>query len=533
MPVGSTGPGRSNEHSEVSIIRVSILKYTSGSAEQQLLPSVLRTFSIPASPSESPRIIKLLAKTNCCSPWGATASECCSGNISSRPPISGYEVNVHKKYISLIASLLLFYGIACSQQFYGGSSARHIALGGGPINPYLRDAMRAHVNPAEISADSNFVWSDLGYLATDGANGGSRYQFLGASIQLTDQIHAGLILNKRESPLYTVDNSTPSLDPIDEMNGYAGSVLGFGAGQFGRPLSPLEIVGSYHDALFDVGGSVSYGGWKNQRSDGGNLTQSARTWRFKAGILRPLSPNAMIFDAAVLLGLNSVDGTYTASGQTSKLSMVGGTELGIDARTEYTLNGYWTLVPRIRWYTFSWGMNQVKNGVTALPDPVSEYSHNEYEIGVGGNYQNENVLVVGGVSYQQTVLESNYKTPGASSKTTITIVDLPKINLGAEIRLASWLVARLGYFDQLASTETAVETGSGKTTSTLSSELPWYGDPNGLSAAQQRLTLGIGINVSGLCFDGTMGEGYFLNGPWPLSGTAQQMFGVVSLSFCF
>lgn len=207
--------------------------------------------------------------------------------------------------------------------------------------------------------------------------------------------------------------------------------------------------------------------------------------------------------------------------------------MGVDVRTEYTLNGHWSLVPRIRWYTFSWGMDQVKNGVTVLPNPVSEYSHNEYEIGIGENYQNEHVVVVGGVSYQRITLESNYKTPGASSKTTTTVVDLPKINLGAEIRLTSWLVARLGYFDRLATTETAVQAGSGNTTTTVSSELPWYGDPNGLSAAQQRLTIGIGINAAGLCFDGTIGEGYFLNGPWPLSGTAQQMFGVVSLSFRF
>jgi hypothetical protein len=446
--------------------------------------------------------------------------------ILSTPPL-----RIHSLRRFLIAASLLTFASDSlhPQEFSGGSSASHIALGGGPINPYLNDIMRAHTNPAQCAIDSNVVWGDLGYLATDGANGGSRHQYLAASVHVTEQFSAGLILNKRESPLSTVDNFTPALDPIDAMNGYVSSVLGFGAGQFGRPLSPLELVGSYHAPLFDIGGSVSYSGWKNQRNGSDDLTQSVRTWRFKAGVLTPWGSNRAILDAALLVGLNSIEGTYTSSGQTNKLSMDGGTELGIDARAKYELNERWSLVPRFRWYAFSWGMSQGRSGVTVVPDPVSEYSHNEIEIGIGENYRSEYILVVGGVSYQRTVLENIYKASGASSKTTVTTDDLPKIQFGAEIRLVSWLVARLGYFDRLATTETS----TGTTTTTVSSELPWYGDPNGLSAAQQRITLGLGINVGGLILDGTLGEGYFLNGPWPLSGTSQQMFGVVSVNFRF
>jgi hypothetical protein len=251
------------------------------------------------------------------------------------------------------------------------------------------------------------------------------------------------------------------------------------------------------------------------------------------GFIAPRITSAVKIDAAVLLGLNSMEASYTTSGLANKLSMEGGTELGLDVRTEYTLDGRWTLVPRIRGYTFSWGMSQVKNGVTISPDPISEYSHHEYEVGIGENYRSGTLLIVGGVSYQRTVLENTYKSSGASSTTTITIDDLPKINLGMEIQVASWIVARIGYFDRIASTETATETGSGKTTTTVSSELPWYGDPNGMSAPQQRLTLGVGIDAAGVGLDATIGEGYFLNGPWPLSGTAQQMFGVMSFSCRF
>jgi hypothetical protein len=442
--------------------------------------------------------------------------------------------NTMVRFVLVAAVCSLFFcEHALSRQLSVGSSARQISLGGGPVNPYLRDIMRVHTNPAVLAEDSNTVWGDLGYLAVDGSNGGSRYQFLGAGFSITDRFSAGVMLNKRESPLYIVDASTPALDPIDEMSGYSASVLGFGAGQFGRPLSPIELLATLRLDSVDVGGSISHGGWKNESSSGGKPSLSAQTWRVKLGLLAPRILSMLTVDASVLVGFNSVEGTNNPSGQPSKLSMDGGTELGLDVRGEYPVHSRWTVVPRLRWYTFSWGMNQVRNGVPASPNPASEYSHDEYELGVGLNYQRESVLIAGGLSLQQTILVSDYKSSASSNKTTTTISDLPKINLGAEIRLASWLEARVGYFDRLASTETAVKNSAGTTTTTVTSELPWYGDPNGLSANQQRITIGIGIGVAGLCFDATLGEGYFLNGPWPLSGTAQQMFGVASISYRF
>lgn len=437
----------------------------------------------------------------------------------------------HFPFLTLI--LIIFCGNLLAQQISGGGSARHIALGGGPINPYLRDIARVHTNPAQLAVDSNIIWGDLGYLAADVPNGGSRSQFFGGAIALSDAFHVGAILNKRESPLYTIDPSAPPLDPITEMNTYVSGVLGFGAQQFSRPLSPIEIVGAYKSGTLDVGASVSYGRWSNERNAGTVLTQNARTLRIKLGASGPRILKALSLDIAVVVGLNSASAKYESSGQTSELSMEDGTEYGTDVRGEYAIDDRWTLVPRLRWYSNGWGMNQVKNGVPAVPNPGSSYGHDEVEFGIGAVFQKDDILIVGGLSYQQTELKSDYRSSLPLTTTTVTTTDLPKINLGAEIRLASWAAARIGYFDRLASVETVTGTSSGKTTSTVSTELPWYGDPNGLSAAQQRLTVGVGINTSGFCFDATVGEGYFLNGPWPLSGTAQQMFGVISMSFHF
>jgi hypothetical protein len=269
------------------------------------------------------------------------------------------------------------------------------------------------------------------------------------------------------------------------------------------------------------------------RNDGGNFSESDQTLRMKFGILVPPHNNSFAFDGAALLGINSIEGKSVISGQTSTLSMEGGTEFGLDLRLEYFLNDKLTLVPRVRWYSFSWGMSQLRNGVRVLPNPASDYGHEEFEIGFGENFRTGGILIVGGLSWQRIVLSSEYKSTGSVTKTTVTSNDLPKINLGAEIQVASWLAARIGYFDRMTYTETESITSSGKTTITSSSEPPWYGDPNGLSAAQQRLTIGLGFRVEQLQCDVTLGEGYFLNGPWPLSGTAQQMFGAISMSYHF
>jgi hypothetical protein len=411
----------------------------------------------------------------------------------------------------------------------GGGTARNIALGGGPANSYLVDLLRIHVNPSLQAKFSNLFWGDVGFLATDVAQGGGRGQYLGASVEVSENMYLGVILNRRESPLYNVDPSNPPRDPIQEMNTLVVSVLGFGAQPFSRPLSPVEIVTSYRGDGYELGAAMTLGSWSGKRSGNGEAQQKDNTVRFKLGTVAPLS-SGVIVDVAGLMGFNSISGTsVSSSGAQSELSMDGGSELGLDARLLCDLNEKWKFVPLGRWYSFSWGIKQVRNGALVIPNPASEYSHSEIEIGVGVNYSTEKTLLLGGMSYQQIILVSDYRT----SKTSVKTTDLPKVNAGVEVFIASWMVGRIGYFDRLASTETTVESSSSTTTTITSTELPWYGDLNSLSAAQQRVTIGVGLKFDGLALDATIGEGYFLNGPWPLSGSSQALFGVLSLSYRF
>ena len=423
--------------------------------------------------------------------------------------------------------LLLLSATALAQDIPSGGTARNIALGGGPANPYLEDLLRIHINPSLLASYGERVWGDLGFLVADGAQGGSRGQYLSAAFRLTESNTLGIALNRRESPLYNTDGSNPPRDPIQEMNSLVASILGIGAQPFPRPLSPVEVFWALRTAGVDLGASVSYGRAAGSRSGNAASEQSVSTLRAKLGIAAAIEHGVSI-DAGAIVGLNTVGGTSaSATGQQNELRMTDGMEFGTDARLVIPLNERCMLVPIGRLYSFTWGMKQVRNGTLVIPDPAAEYSHSELELGIGTRLSRNNILFVGGVSYQRTSMVSDSRT----TKTTVVISDIPKINLGVEISIASWLVGRLGYFDRLASTETTVESASGKNTTTISSELPWYGDLNGLTALQQRITLGIGVHVAGMSIDATVGEGYFLNGPWPVSGVAQAVFSMISLSY--
>ncbi len=431
--------------------------------------------------------------------------------------------------LCLIAACLLLAPASPSQtDSSAGGTARSVALGGGPANPYLPDLLRVHVNPALLSRYGNIVWGDVGFLSADVGQGGSRGQYLAVAARVADRQAIGLALNRRESPLYVVDGSNPSRDPIQEMNTMVSSVLGFVAQPFSRPLSPMEIFWSLNNDSAAAGVSLSYGRWSGSRSGNGDSKQSATTIRGKLGVLSPL--DRWVIDLGLLVGFNDISGTASAPDKIPmELSMEGGWEAGFDVRFFSPAMGRWTIVPIARAYWFSWGMREVRTGSLVIPDPASEYSHLELEIGGGLNYRVGEVLIAGGVSFGALRDIRDYH----STKTTVTSLDLPKINLGAEIPVASWIVARIGYFDRLATTETKTETRGSSTTLTSSSELPWYGDLNGLTAAQQRITIGCGLRYEGFRLDGTIGEGYFLNGPWPFSGTAQSVFGILSVSCIF
>ena len=435
-------------------------------------------------------------------------------------------------FVLLIACLIQISTAQDSRSMSGGS-ARHISLGGGPINPYLVDVSRVHVNPALLGRFANFMWADIGYLRTDASGqvsnfGGGMFQYAGTNVRLGKGWTVAVILNKREGALFTMDPGA-GVDPTSGARDPISTVNAAGLG-IGRPMSPVEL-GASLSATDDLalGLSASVAGWSDRASStGGTTNVSSKVTAFKAGASYQFGSGRML-DGALVLRLNDMDFSTSANGANpSSAKMNNGVELAGDARLIWELDDEWSLLPIARFYSFGWGPE-----IASLPpqsvNPPDEFTRTEYEVGLGTNYKTDKVLLVGGVSLHSVSSEWRHRVMQVS-KVTTTEMDLPKINMGIEFSLIDWLIARAGYFKRLSSVETKNESGTSSTHET-SRELPYYGDPNGLSESQQAFTLGVGVHFSGFSLDGTIAEGYFINGPWVLSGQPQSLFGVVSMHY--
>jgi len=443
--------------------------------------------------------------------------------------------------VVVLTTLLALVAQAQDLRVASGGTARNISLGGGPINPYLEDVMRVHTNPALLSKYANFVWGDIGYARTDASGdgptnfGGGQYQYLGASFSLCDQWVLGVIVNKREGPMFNTSYDY-AVDPVDALsdNWYPGFPV-----DLSHPMTPIEVAASYEaSSVFNIGLSVAIAGWSDhteigtgQEESAGVVDVSSRMTGFKLGGSYDMGSGCSI-DGAVLLRLNSANYTNSRTGvNPTQVTMSGGTEFGVDVRYIHKVNEKWNLVPIGRFSTFSWGPQVTPAPAAPSANPPYNMTHTEYEIGVGTQYHTDKVLVAGGISLQSITSTYEDKTRAVEQKETDSQLDMPKINLGVEFSVTDWLVARAGFFKRLSSSETKYEDSTLVADYKTSEELPYANDPNELNEGQQAFTLGVGFHFSGFSIDGTVGEGYLINGPWLLSGIEQNVFGMVSMHY--
>src|SRR5437867_128989 len=154
-----------------------------------------------------------------------------------------------KRFLLSITITLMFVGFAGAQdgRSLSGGTARNISMGGGPVNPFLIDAFRIHTNPALAGMYADYVWGDIGFANTDAGSGNANFgggvdQYAAALFGMDKSFTLGLIVNKREGPLFTRDATDASRDPVSAVNGSPIVPAGFA---FNRPLSPVEVLGSY------------------------------------------------------------------------------------------------------------------------------------------------------------------------------------------------------------------------------------------------------------------------------------------------
>ncbi|MBI2620403.1 MAG: hypothetical protein HYW57_10010 [Ignavibacteriales bacterium] len=453
-------------------------------------------------------------------------------------------------FLALLIGLTAVEGQEKTKAISGGI-ARTAALGGNPYNPYLQDYTDVLTNPAWASKYTNFLYGDAGYALTGYAGLGQNVGFtLGVS-----GFAVGINVGHREGPMFAENSYGAGVGGfgasdymLTAINGVAGPAFGVTTGE---PRVPVQIYAAGKLGPLTVGAALYRATW-SQTDDGTGsvgLRQKAEYSNnqtgIKGGVLLELSQYFTV-DGSVLFRLNGSsidfsDGNPGANPTTATYDG-GGSELAINGRAFMKFSDKINIIPQIRFSTFGYQPEITDNSTPTPPSPnntkPNDYGKTELEFGVGVNSRLEGGWVIVGLAIQSVKLTNDITTqpggPGTALQTTKTSVswfDLPKINVGGEIEILSWLSGRVGYFKRLSTQTRIVESPAPTPKTETSTTIEAGFVPSlGFTATQQQLAFGLNILVGPVSLDGYMGERFLAAGPNVLSGIFQDMFGVLSVS---
>lgn len=276
------------------------------------------------------------------------------------------------------------------------------------------------------------------------------------------------------------------------------SLLSTGVGAFGGAgalLSPLNNTYLLMYALplagFDAGFGLMAAGTSQ---DNGTVEETARYIAILAGVSNKK------LDAGLKIELPSIE---QKNGGTTEFS-----GFGLMAQGRYnlmTVKGA-NIFPVAQ---FSYGSASFKNGADI------DYSGLMVRLGAGVERQiNENNLLIVGVEvfgYEST--EANNKT--TDSKTTVSTTTIPAIYVGIESRIASWLVGRIG----------VRHTNQSQTTDT--------GSEVSIDGSTFKKSLGLAMEFGNFALDFAINEGIIFDGPYVLSGAANNLSSRLSIIYDF
>jgi len=310
-----------------------------------------------------------------------------------------------------------------------------------------------------------------------------------------------------------------------------------------EPLTPLQLFSAFDVGNASVGVAIYRSSWSrddngtNSVSLGRTCSASLSQIGIKGGVLLPLRSTTML-DLALCLRLNRAASEYSNNNSGAPLTAssfsANGYEVSFFGRMFHELSPKVSLVPIVRvemfYYEPEVSSTPFSNQLFPLPNT---FVKREYELGLGLQSRWGRSTSVLGVSIQYISLKNDAANNGGS-KYTRTWFDLPKINAGVEFSITSWLIGRAGYFKRFSTQTTYIEPLSPMPpTETAVSIEPGFLPSFGLTAAEQTLSLGIGIIIDRFAFNGYLAEQMIGTGSYLLSGVQQSLFGVVSLSCHF
>ncbi len=474
-----------------------------------------------------------------------------------------------KKFLFLLITVLVVCNIlqaADDVKYVAGGAGRVLALGGSPTNSSILDYTDIYMNPAYALMYSDFIYTELGY---NFCGYSANQQVAGFTYSILKGLSVGISIGKQEGPAFSSNSYGTQFgisradDFVAGMNNLA-SWAGESPGLFNPNVMPrpLQIYGAISLGGLKVGAAIYRVGWSSSDDYTANPSHTKNTidevsvgqTGLKAGVIMDF--DLLVLDASALLRINSATAKHTAPPPPpGSLSSDGelsanGTELSINGRLFMKFSDKLTLIPMIRFYTFGYDP-EIKYAIlpteklNATPD---KYSRNEIELGVGAN-----ITVPGGKVFANISFESmSLKTESArfrnatmwldapkdsvlqTTKYSNSISTLPKVSLGAEFEITSWLTGRLGYFKAFSTYTSTTEAPSPARKQEYKRSLDYQFFPSyGMSASDQLLSVGLGIHFDRFAFDGYLCEQWLANGPYIISGQGTAMFGVLSMSYSF
>jgi hypothetical protein len=409
-------------------------------------------------------------------------------------------------------------------------SARQIAMGGGPMNPYLKDDLWILINPALLSTYPRHVMGDLGYYS-----GGITplQQWIGVSYPVKTNLNMMLIFNRQDGKIFNASPTDPWLDPIGRIEPALSSIP--------RPSKrSFMLFGSKEYGSTKIGGGLIYVSSSAKfKSSGGptptDSTLSSSMLGFNFGIL--YSPNPKwIYDIGLWIRFNSAKYSITSLGTNSTNELTGGTEIDLNARGFYKLTDSLQTVTYLHLSRFSY------SGKRPIPPQPGDVTETQFELGLGAHYMTSRLLLAGGLSIQYISqvdgFEENDQTPGIINNIEQTILDLPKIHFGAEITLANWLKGRVGYFRRFSTVTRKEKDFFAGPPTTITSETVrqlnlGYPSPLLLKPDDEFFSAGVGLIFGSLKIDAVISESFLYHGTYILSGIPENLFSLISVGYDF
>jgi hypothetical protein len=415
-------------------------------------------------------------------------------------------------------------GKVFSQQAIPSGTARFEALG---FNPYIMDAaIDLDRNPAWGNKYNNYTFGDLGrytqesYTASNGSgtylidsNYNLRNQYLGVNFRLGDEWSVGVILNKPEGEIYNSD-----------MRVYY-SYLGNGA-----PIVPFKALAAYNTSRTVTLGFAPYFAFWNYSINANdtkynlNIDRSTSTVGGTFGILDKM--NSGWTEATVGIKFNNYSYDSTFNGKTTSFENDGGLEFNAGYRGWYRIkDSKVNIVPFMNFSLFNWQPTIIENVYN-----VSQESNSwKINLGVGVNIPiTEDGMFAGGVSGGYNTNSFSYSDSAVNSaENKIEGITFPQFNIGMEWNLTDWLQGRFGY------SRSVIRNKYKYTNSQNSTYFNVEVNQNQPSNPDQTITAGLGMQFGGFSLDGLIGERYIQSGPNVLSGSNNDLYGVVSISYNF